>query len=50
VAWLPQSREIAWPVAVETLVMLGRVPHLSGGQRPVQQTRPPWPTRWGPWT
>jgi iron complex transport system ATP-binding protein len=34
VAWLPQSREIAWPVAVETLVMLGRVPHLSGGQRP----------------
>ena len=25
---------IAWPVAVETLVMLGRVPHLSGGQRP----------------
>lgn len=34
VAWLPQSREIAWPVAVETLVMLGRVPYLSGGQRP----------------
>jgi iron complex transport system ATP-binding protein len=34
VAWLPQSREIAWPVAVRTLVMLGRVPHLSGGQRP----------------
>jgi iron complex transport system ATP-binding protein len=34
VAWLPQAREIAWPVAVETLVMLGRVPHLSGGQRP----------------
>jgi iron complex transport system ATP-binding protein len=34
VAWLPQSREIAWPVAVRTLVMLGRVPHLAGGQRP----------------
>lgn len=34
IAWLPQSREISWPVAVETLVMLGRVPHLSGGQRP----------------
>ena len=34
VAWMPQAREIAWPVAVETLVMLGRVPHLSGGQRP----------------
>jgi iron complex transport system ATP-binding protein len=34
VAWLPQAREIAWPVAVRTLVMLGRVPHLAGGQRP----------------
>jgi iron complex transport system ATP-binding protein len=33
-AWMPQAREIAWPVAVETLVMLGRVPHLAGGQRP----------------
>lgn len=26
-AWLPQAREIAWPVTVETLVALGRVPH-----------------------
>ncbi|MDG4647005.1 ABC transporter ATP-binding protein [Roseibacterium sp. SDUM158017] len=34
VAWLPQSREIAWPVPVRTLVMLGRVPYLAGGQRP----------------
>jgi iron complex transport system ATP-binding protein len=34
VAWLPQSREIAWPVPVRTLVTLGRVPHLAGGQRP----------------
>lgn len=33
-AWLPQSREIAWPIAVETLVMLGRIPHLAAGQRP----------------
>jgi iron complex transport system ATP-binding protein len=32
-AWLPQSREIAWPIAVETLVMLGRTPHLAAGQR-----------------
>jgi iron complex transport system ATP-binding protein len=39
VAWLPQSREIAWPVAVETLVMLGRVPHLSAGQRPTEADR-----------
>ncbi|MCA0961921.1 ABC transporter ATP-binding protein [Salipiger bermudensis] len=28
-AWLPQSREIAWPVTVETLVALGRLPHDS---------------------
>jgi iron complex transport system ATP-binding protein len=28
VAWLPQSREIAWPVSVETVVALGRLPHL----------------------
>lgn len=33
VAWMPQAREIAWPVSVETLVMLGRTPHLSSGQR-----------------
>lgn len=26
-AFLPQSREVAWPVSVETLVALGRVPH-----------------------
>jgi iron complex transport system ATP-binding protein len=26
-AFLPQGREIAWPVAVETLVALGRAPH-----------------------
>lgn len=28
VAWMPQSREIAWPVTVERLVTLGRLPHL----------------------
>ncbi|WP_420858289.1 ABC transporter ATP-binding protein [Marivivens marinus] len=33
-AWMPQAREIAWPVPVETLVMLGRVPHLAGGAKP----------------
>lgn len=33
-AWMPQAREIAWPVTVETLVMLGRLPHLAGGQSP----------------
>ena len=29
-AWMPQSRDIAWPVTVETLVALGRTPHLRG--------------------
>jgi len=32
-AWMPQAREIAWPVSVETLVALGRTPHLGGGGR-----------------
>lgn len=31
-AWLPQAREVAWPVTVETLVTLGRLPHLAAGQ------------------
>jgi len=30
-AWMPQSREIAWPVTVETLIALGRIPHLPRG-------------------
>jgi iron complex transport system ATP-binding protein len=33
VAWLPQAREIAWPVDVQTVVSLGRMPHFSTGQR-----------------
>lgn len=32
-AWLPQMREIAWPVSVETLVRLGRTPHRRAGGR-----------------
>ena len=35
-AFLPQAREVAWPVAVEMLVGLGRVPHggaLAGADR-----------------
>ncbi|MDO5622792.1 MAG: ABC transporter ATP-binding protein [Paracoccus sp. (in: a-proteobacteria)] len=28
-AWMPQSREVVWPVSVETLVRLGRIPHQS---------------------
>lgn len=38
-AWMPQSREIAWPVSVETVVMLGRIPHLSSLQRPAPEDR-----------
>lgn len=34
VAWMPQAREIAWPIAVERLVALGRLPHLAAGQTP----------------
>uniref|UniRef100_UPI003B51E4DE ABC transporter ATP-binding protein n=1 Tax=Roseovarius indicus TaxID=540747 RepID=UPI003B51E4DE len=30
VAWMPQAREIAWPVSVEDVVMLGRMPHMTG--------------------
>jgi len=32
VAWMPQAREIAWPVSVHTLVALGRTPYLGAGQ------------------
>lgn len=30
-AWLPQGREVAWPVPVRDLVALGRLPHLARG-------------------
>lgn len=32
-AWMPQQREIAWPLPVETLVALGRTPHVPRGGR-----------------
>lgn len=32
-AWMPQARDIAWPVRVETLIALGRIPHLPRGSR-----------------
>lgn len=38
-AWMPQNHEIAWPVDVETLVTLGRIPHLSAGQSVQPQDR-----------
>ncbi|HIC66870.1 MAG: ABC transporter [Paracoccus sp.] len=31
-AFLPQSREIAWPVSVEDLIALGRIPWPGGGR------------------
>ena len=34
VAWMPQTREIAWPMIAENLVMLGRTPYLSWGGTP----------------
>jgi iron complex transport system ATP-binding protein len=36
-AWMPQAREIAWPVSVETVVMLGRLPHLGPYSRPTAE-------------
>ena len=35
-AWLPQAREIAWPVSVAALVALGRLPHADGGALAVE--------------
>lgn len=32
-AWLPQGREVAWPMPVADLVALGRLPHLARGTR-----------------
>ncbi len=32
-AWLPQTRDIAWPISVATLVALGRTPYLAGGRK-----------------
>ncbi|WP_238364272.1 ABC transporter ATP-binding protein [Mesobacterium pallidum] len=39
VAWMPQAREIAWPVSVETVVALGRTPWLPRGGRPRPEDR-----------
>jgi iron complex transport system ATP-binding protein len=38
-AFLPQAREIAWPVPVEALVMLGRLPHLGPAAAPGPKDR-----------
>ncbi len=31
-AWLPQSRQISWPVRAETVIALGRIPYLPAGR------------------
>lgn len=36
-SWLPQAREIAWPVTVEALVALGRLPHHDKGPEAVER-------------
>ncbi len=36
-AWLPQTREIAWPVSVRALVALGRLPHADDAGEPVDR-------------
>jgi len=37
VAWMPQSRNVAWPVSVENLVMLGRIPHIASWHKPTAE-------------
>jgi len=32
-AWMPQAREVVWPVSVETLVAIGRIPYLPAGSK-----------------
>ncbi|MEX0386933.1 ABC transporter ATP-binding protein [Spiribacter onubensis] len=39
VAWMPQDRTVAWPISVEALVMLGRMPHRGPGLRPSPEDR-----------
>jgi iron complex transport system ATP-binding protein len=38
IGFLPQTPEIAWPLHVESLVALGRIPHGSSGDSPVDRT------------
>lgn len=33
VAWMPQTRDVVWPVSVETVVALGRTPYLPTGSK-----------------
>ncbi len=39
IAWLAQQGEVHWPVAVKTLLELGRAPYLSPWQKPTEKDR-----------
>jgi iron complex transport system ATP-binding protein len=39
IAYLPQSHQVAWPLSVERLVELGRLPHLESWQQPGPKDR-----------
>lgn len=39
IAYLPQGNESHWPISVDTLVMLGRLPHRSPWRRPSKTDR-----------
>lgn len=39
IAWVEQSGTTHWPITVERLIMLGRIPHLPGWSRPAESDR-----------
>lgn len=39
IAWLSQQGEVHWPLSVETLIELGRIPHLAPWEQPSQKDR-----------
>ncbi|MEN8167394.1 MAG: ABC transporter ATP-binding protein [Pseudomonadota bacterium] len=39
IAWLAQQGEVHWPLSVETLIELGRVPHLAPWEQPAEKDR-----------
>ncbi|MEN8179698.1 MAG: ABC transporter ATP-binding protein [Pseudomonadota bacterium] len=39
IAWLSQQGEVHWPLSVETLIELGRAPHLAPWDQPTQKDR-----------
>jgi iron complex transport system ATP-binding protein len=39
IAWLAQQGELHWPISVDTLLEMGRTPHLSPWQKPAEKDR-----------